>query len=63
MDVGMDPIEARILSAGQEHSFQAASLWVDGLLVRWVDLSGVFHETRWDPFVDEICVNLPKEEE
>ena len=60
MDVGMDPIDARIVGADHEQDFQAVSLWIKGKHIGWVDLSGVYHEDTWDPFEDELCFNLPK---
>jgi len=55
-------IDTRIDGADQEQTFQAVALRIVGKHVEWVDQTGDLHSTTWDPFEEQICINLPKEE-
>lgn len=63
MDVGETAVSARIDGAGLEQTFQAVALRIVGKHVQWTDQNGVFHSTTWDPFNEQIFINLPRAEE
>lgn len=62
MDVGKIAISTRIESADQEQTLQAVSLRITGKHVQWTDQTGVFHSTTWNPYDEQIYINLPKAE-
>lgn len=62
METGANAVEVRIDGAGLEQTFQAVALRIVGKLVQWTDQSGVFYSTTWDPFDEQVCINVPKAE-
>ena len=63
VEVDAAPVNARIDGIDQEQNIEAVSMRIVGKHVQWVDRFGVYHSTTWDPFDEQICINLPKAEE
>ena len=59
METGENAVEVRIDVAGLEQTFQAVALRIVGKQVQFTDQWGVFHSTTWDPFNEQIRINLP----
>ena len=62
MEVDAAPVNARIDGMDQEQNIEAVSMRIVGKHIQYVDRFGVYHSTTWDPFDEQICINLPKAE-
>ena len=62
MEVDAAPVNARIDGMDQEQNIEAVSMRIVGKQIQYVDRFGVYHSTTWDPFEEQICINLPKAE-
>jgi len=62
VEVDAAPVNARIDGMDQEQNIEAVSMRIVGKQIQYVDRFGVYHSTTWDPFEEQICINLPKAE-